>query len=355
MRLTGATLLLGTLVWGAPPAALAEGVRDAIAAGNADFAAGRYAEALAKYEAAGEPAETSAAADLLHNRAAANFKLGAIDEARELWVRATAMRDAAFEAACHYNLGNCDYADGLKAVEGGDAAAARAALKKAAARYRDALRLDPGLANARANLELAAALQKQLEESPTSQPESQSAASQQGQPDQNTSQPSENQQQNPDQQGEQEQRDGQSSTQPNGEQQQREPASQPESGDPQSPPVDERQPSEPENDNQSNDNRDDPASASENQNENRNDNAGAPPQPAEAQNENGNESPQPQPQPATTRPSDGSGEEPPNPMVNMTREQAERLLQKIRDMEKARRQALLQRERSRHKPVDKDW
>jgi hypothetical protein len=39
----------------------------------------------------------------------------------------------------------------------------------------------------------------------------------------------------------------------------------------------------------------------------------------------------------------------------MSRQEAERLLQKIRDAEKARRELLRQRERSRHKPVDRDW
>jgi hypothetical protein len=45
----------------------------------------------------------------------------------------------------------------------------------------------------------------------------------------------------------------------------------------------------------------------------------------------------------------------PPPGVKMSRQEAERLLQKIRDAEKARRELLRQRERARHKPVDRDW
>jgi hypothetical protein len=39
----------------------------------------------------------------------------------------------------------------------------------------------------------------------------------------------------------------------------------------------------------------------------------------------------------------------------MTRAEAERLLQQVRDRELARRRMLLQRQAAQHRPVEKDW
>jgi hypothetical protein len=39
----------------------------------------------------------------------------------------------------------------------------------------------------------------------------------------------------------------------------------------------------------------------------------------------------------------------------MTREEAERLLQSVRDKERGRLEELAQRQRSRRPPVEKDW
>ena len=121
--------------------AFADLPRELIKQGNQQFDAGRYAEALEAYDQVGDEADELPTAELLHNRAAAHFKLGQLDEARELWVRAAGLRDEEFEAAARYNLGNCDYADALQAVQRQDAEVSLELLGRAIQQYRDALKL----------------------------------------------------------------------------------------------------------------------------------------------------------------------------------------------------------------------
>jgi Ca-activated chloride channel family protein len=288
--------------------AAADAPRDLIQRGNDHYQAGRYAEALEAYEQAGEEYGDVITAELLHNQAAAHFKLGQIDEARELWVRAATLEDALFEATARYNLGNCDYADALRAVENQDVPGALELLDRAGAQYRDAVRLDPGLTNARANLELAEMLKEQIKQQTTTQPQSQpsSQPQQQQQQDQSSSQPSSQ----PSQQGDQnDQSDQSSATQPTSQPEQQ-PQTQP-SQQPESQPDQQQQ--------------DQPSPTS---------------QPRES----------PQTQPADAQPQDRQPVE-----LRMTPEEAERLLQMIRDAEQARRRVLRQREAARHKPVERDW
>ncbi len=294
-----------------PVAAIADAPRDLIQRGNDHYQAGRYAEALEAYERAGEEYGDAHTAELLHNRAAAHFKLSRVDEARELWVRAATLEDAAFEAAARYNLGNCDYADALRVVESQEVPGALELLDRAGEQYRDAIRLDPDLTNARANLELAEMLKQQIKQQTTTQPQSQPSSQaqqkeQQQQPDQSSSQPSSQ----PSEQGEQtDQQDQSPATQPTSQPEQQ-PQTQP-SQEPESQPEQEQQ--------------DQPSPAS---------------QPREL----------PQTQPAAARPQD----QPPIEL-RMTRAEAERLLQMIRDAEQARRRVLRQREAARHRPVERDW
>lgn len=282
-----------------PWAAFADTPRELIERGNENFAAGRFAEALEIYEKIVESEEADYGAELLHNRAAAHFKLGHTDDARELWVRSATMKDAAFEARARYNLGNCHYADALEAVAaapGGqsqDLQAALDRLEQATEHYVGALRLEPELTNARANLELAQMLRNQLEQQATTQPSSQQQGQSESQPSDQRQDQSEDDQQN------------------KGDDQQS-PQSQPSSTSQQDPEKNEEQQSDQE-------------AAS-------------------------------QPAPPETQP---AGEEPPRqqPLVpiEMTPEEAERLLQKIRDMERARRRELARREAAKYQPVKRDW
>jgi tetratricopeptide (TPR) repeat protein len=298
-------------------AAGADDVREAARRGNEHYAAGRYAEALDAYaQATSQPADKPPPAELLHDRAAALFKLGRIAEARALWSQAKGLKDAAFEGRTEYNLGNCEYVDALAAAQRQDMSKALELLGQAAERYRDALRLDPTLADARANLELAQLLRRRIEEQRQNQPQSQPSSRPQSQPQsQPASQP-----------GEQQSQSTQSTTSASS-QPQSQPSSQPES-----------QPDQQKENEAQEDQRQSQSPESQPQSDEQNDQRNAESQPASAES-----------QPAEEQ----SAEQAPG--VQMTREQAERLLQMVRDAEKARRDMLARQRMSRQKPVDRDW
>jgi Ca-activated chloride channel family protein len=298
--------------------AFADAPRDLIKNGNELYQAGKYSEALDAYQQVGDEPDERIAAELLHDEAAAHFKLGQLDNARELWVRAAGLKDESFEAAARYNLGNCDYAAALAGLqqaraqgpEGGqvDVGGVIELLDQAVGEYRDALRLDPGLLDARANLELAAQLKNQIEQSAQQQPQSQpSSEQQQGDQQQDqqnqtssqpSSQPSESDQQNQDKSDSQNQQDQQNTEQQQQEQQEQ-------SQEPDSQPTAESQPAQ-----------------------------------------------QPEQQ---SSPDEAEEEQQQLVPIEMTKEEAERLLQLIRDAERQRRAILRAREAAGQKPVDKDW
>lgn len=301
----------------APRAAADQAWRETVRRGNDAYAAGKFQEALDLYSGvSADDLPLTTRAELLHNKAAASFKLGQTDQARELWVQAAGMGDAKFEAAARYNLGDCDHAAALEALQAQDATRALSLLDKALAQYADAIRLDPQLESARANLELAVQLKKKLQEQSTSQPQSQPSS----QPDKNKdnqknsqSQPSDNDQNQKDQP-------------------QSQPSSQPQS-QPSSKPSSQPDPSQDQSDDQQ-------------QQENQQDQK----EPNEAQSQPASQ-PKSQPQPAQSQPLD----EQQMPNVDMTPQEAQRLLQKVRDAEKTRRAYLRKREAAKYKPVDRDW
>lgn len=298
------------------PGALASAPRESIARGNEHYAAGRYAEALEEYRRVGDPPADEIAAEALHNLAAASFRLGRFDDARELWVRAAGRRDAAFEAAARYNLGNCDYGEALQRAESGDGTGIFELLDSAMDNYRDALRLDPTLANARANLELAHRLKKTLEEMMEQQ--------QQERPESSEQQQEEGEQDDKSEQGD----DSQPTSQPD---------QRPPDGDPES---QEENGQEGEGENEQEPDSPEPQ----------------PPSEPEPQPEDDAEPQQPEPSDDDAPPSepDPAQVEPP-PDLNLTPEEAARLLQRIRDAERQRRALLRQREAQRYRPVERDW
>lgn len=278
--------------------------------GNQLFGDGRYDEAREAYLQARAGYEAPPP-ELLHDLAAVEFKLGNLVEARELWVQAASLKDAAFESRCRYNLGNIEYAEALALRDAGQPGT-REKLDEAIAYYQDAIRLDPSFLNARANLELAARLKREIEEQAESQPSSQpSSQSSESQP---SSQPSEENSDSSDSES------NSSTSQPSDSQDPSEsdPESQP-ATQPSPEPEPETQPAEPESR---------PADQPESQ-------------PAQTQ-------PAPQPQSGSESQED-AGER------RMSEAEAERLLQMVRDREKARRRALLLREAARHRPVERDW
>jgi Ca-activated chloride channel family protein len=308
-------LVVGIAAWSLAAiwSARADEVRDRVQQGNQHYAAGRYAEALKSYQEAAT-GQARLSPELMHDLAAVYFKLGQREEARDWWVRLKEAGDAALEARARYNLGNCDYADALDAAQQGPPLALQQ-LAAATAQYRAALQLDPGLADARANLELAERLKRQIEEQTKNQSQSQPTKGdqQQGKPS-SSSQPSSQPQSQPSQAGEQGQQD-QSATSQAAESQ---PAQPPEQGQPK---EQEEQESRPQ--------------AGEEE-----------PQPSPES--------QPQTMPATTQPAEPQ-EGQPTTVLHLTREQAERLLQMVRDAEKARREKLAQQRAATQKKVERDW
>lgn len=299
--------LLGTAL-----VAQAENARDLVAQGNQHYAAGRYAEALKCYEQA-ESGQASPPPELLHDLAAAHFKLGQLDEARDLWVRIKEAGDAGFEARTRYNLGNCDYAEALAAMPQNPQQTLEL-LGTAADQYRTALQLDPALTDARANLELTQRLKRQIEEQLKDQPQSQPSQSQK-QKDKQKQQSTQSAQSQPSEQSEQDQS---ATSQPA----QTQPSQQP-------------KPQEDQQGEQQQQDQSQPQQGEENQQ-----------QSAPAQ---------PQTMPAETQPAQSEQPAQESAVIHLTREQAERLLQMIRDAEKARREKLAQQRTATQKKVERDW
>jgi Ca-activated chloride channel family protein len=334
-RATAARALLATVCIAGARAD--DAARDSLRAGNEHYADGRFDQALESYSQLDPAPEDLMYADVLNNQAAAHFKLGAHEEARELWVRAASLRDAAFEARARYNIGNCHYAEALGVLQpaqtapmpaagqpviaGGEDAPAPPAgnpiesLGRAIENFRDALRLDPSLTNARANMELAAQLKKQLEDQSEQQPQSQPSDDQQQQQnqenqDQEQSAGDQGQPGDQEQQKNDESKEGENEQESQGDQQQ-------------------EQDKQQQQDQQSGD--------SEEQAD-----------PKEQQQESESQQPQQRDEGDEAEPTSA---EP----INLSQAEAERLLQMIRDAEQKRREALRAREAAKQKPVDKDW
>ncbi len=288
--------------------------------GNQQFAAGKFAEALEAYDQVDE-SDARVAAELLYDRAAAHFKLGQLDEARELWVRAAGLRDARFEARCRYGLGNCDYAAALQALNDKDAQHALESLGRAIEQYEDALRLDPQRTDARANLELAAQLKRQIEQQVRKQPQSQpSQGNQQQENDKNRQdQPKKQPQSQPSQKSSRPDQDKQSCPNPD-ERKQQDKSQQSENDRPDQPQQ-----------------RPDQDSSESNGDQRKKQKADAKKGAAAGKDRQ--------------RQDVSAGKVP----IRISKEEAQRLLQKIRDAEQRRRAMLRAREAARQKPVEKDW
>ncbi|MBN1511974.1 MAG: tetratricopeptide repeat protein [Phycisphaerae bacterium] len=274
--------------------------RKKVDASMAALKAGEYEKALEGFR----DAEVSfpESSELAYNRGVALYRLGDFDEAKEAFASALSTRDLALEQKAKFNLGNCAYSQSLQKLT--DYAGAIEDLRRAIDYYRDALELDPDDQDARANIETAYLLIKDLldkkkqeeekkkqEEPPTSQP-SQCSQPSEGQDQQQQEQDGQQQQQEQSQQQQQKQQ------QQGGEQEQskQEQSSQPQNG--------------------------------------------------ELESENPQDKQEQQQQAGKPQEQD---------MRKMTREEAARLLQAVRDRERERRDEVRRRQMLGRPPVDKDW
>jgi Ca-activated chloride channel family protein len=168
---------------------------DLVRRGNRALAAGEYDEALKAYREAevGEPESPR----IRYNQALVHYRQREFVKARELFTESLSTRDLTLEAAAHFNLGNCAYSQALEKLKSYDEAIELA--RGAIGHYRQALELNADDEDARANIETARLLIKDLqdrkkkeeEEKKKQQPQSQPSSQPQSQPSsQPQSQPS---------------------------------------------------------------------------------------------------------------------------------------------------------------------
>ena len=98
--------------------ALAENAANAMQAGNYEVAATQYRQAA---ELTGDLAAEKQ--QLEYDTAVALYRKGDLDEARQLFTSATSSSDRELESKARFNLANCDYAEALKLAKGDRAAA----------------------------------------------------------------------------------------------------------------------------------------------------------------------------------------------------------------------------------------
>ena len=355
-------LLLASLAW--PSLASARSLESEIASANRIYAAnamlreGKIAEAIDGYQ---QVQATAGARDALaYNLGVAQYRGGDIAAAKEAFTAAAASSDASLAASSRYNLGNCLYSDALQQAEQ-DKAAAIASLRDAIEHYRGALRGNPNNAphnaDARANIELASELIRKLEEE-QEQDRQQEQQDQQQQEQQNQQQNQDQQQQgqNNDQQNSEKQQDNsESSAGEQSEQEEQSDSSQQQSEDAASD-------GEQQEDSETSDKQEQqsPQDSSQQQDNTQSQHSAASEPSAEEEVEQSQEIPQGELSAAGGQEHDQG--EPRAAIADanaddglMSKEEALKMLQAVRDRDMLRRLRQQQAERSRHVPVDRDW
>lgn len=162
---------------------------------NVAYANEDYATALEGYRQAEVTQPESP--ELAYDRGLAHYRLGEFAEARDYFNRALRTRDLSLEAKAKFNLGNVAYASALEKLS--DLQEAIDLLKTSMGQYRDTLELTPDDDDAKANIQTAHLLIKDLLDKLKKQQEEQEQ--QQGDQDQ------EQQDQDKEQDGDQQERD----------------------------------------------------------------------------------------------------------------------------------------------------
>jgi cobalamin biosynthesis protein CobT len=264
----------------------------------------------------------NATPEAIYNAGVARFRAGDFASAGQLFARAAERANASTAARSIYNRGTSRYAEAIAAMQTGERGVAAdaepdgastgapnteqviASLEAALRDLKDAARADPSNVDARANAELAHRVLKQLKQQQQQQQQQNQDQQQQNQ-DQQQQQNQDQQQQNQDQQ--QQQNQDQQQQQQNQDQQQQQ-------------------------------NRD-----QQQQQQNQD-------QQQQQQNQDQQQQQQSQDQQQQQPQQQSSAERKP-----MTKQEVERLLQKIRDRERQRVLDRLLRERARTQPAPKDW
>lgn len=281
--------------------------RELVKQGNGQLHAGNYDQAIETYQRAAELLPDSP--EIAYNQAIGHYRKGEFERAREMFITSLKTRDPDLEAGAKFNLGNCAYAAALGKRE--NIPEALQELQSAILHYKDAIETNPHDLDARINIEMAQLLMKDLLDKQKQQEEEQ---------DQEDNE-QENQQQNQDDPQQQEQ-EGENEEQQQNEQEQ-----------------DQQQSAEQEEDQQREEQQQDQQDGEEQEGN-----------PQQEQEQQAGEESQDQQQARAGEQDDQKGEE-----RKMTREEAKRLLQLIRDKEMQRRREQARRARVKHAPVKKDW
>ncbi|MSR28179.1 MAG: tetratricopeptide repeat protein [Phycisphaerales bacterium] len=335
----------------APPPQIAKQVdlrafREAAAKARAALDAGDFVEASAAYSKAAEADPSSAPA--FYNRGVAQYRAGTFEQAAESFAASAQLADATLAAASMFNEGNAIYAQALAQMPEGappEAAAAPQAdlgqaieqVKKALTHYKDAAAADAGDVDARVNGETAYRLLKKLEEKKKEQDDKK---------EQEKQEQEKQDQEKQDQQPENQPQDGQ----------QEQPKDQAQDGD------------DPKNQEKSQKNSDQSKADARAKKPTPKDDATeqSQEQSQEQVQEEAQQKEQDRKQEAAAEareeaPADGK-EEPKDSKAGelvkgapLSKEQAEKILQGVRDREKARQDARDSAQRSRQAPAQKDW
>ncbi len=336
---------------------------------------GKFDEALESYRQIQPTSKTKE--ELNYNIAVAEYRKGETEAAKTLFTEVSASPQSALAAAARYNLGNCFYADAVAQAEQ-DRPAAIEALQQAIEHYRGSLAVDANQVDARANIELAMEFLKKLKQEQKQeqeqQKENQENKDQQEQNKQN--QDSESQDQKQDQQ-KQDSESQDSESMKNDSQQDQESKEKPNESksDPQSQEGSEQKEEKPSEESQKNPGEQneqpqpeqDPSQSMNPQSKSPKDQTKPEEQSPGEQSEEEPSSKEDQPVPSgelkaaneedqSQQPSGQVGVNDPNAQeAPMSKEEALKMLQAVRDRDFLRRLRQEQKERRQHIPTDRDW
>jgi Ca-activated chloride channel family protein len=286
--------------------------REWLLKGAKAYEAGDYAGAVEAYTKAREMIPDRP--EVAYNLGAAHYQLGDLPKARELFTESLQRSNRQLEGQAKFNLGNVAYAEALRKL--GESEKAANLLKQARSHYRDAIEVDPKDEDARANIELAQQLLKQLMQQQQQQQQSSDEKQDDGQDKQ------------------QDEQQGRQESQP-------EPESQPNSQPSQDAPAHQNQ-GEPE------EQKPEPSQSPEKQPED----GDSQKSPSEEQDIKEEASPNKASADDPEEQDNGDASQSPDKLL---REEAERLLQSVRDRERQRREELVKRRQAARPKVKKDW
>ncbi len=158
--------------------ASAQSPSDLVSQGNNALQAGDPDKAIQSYEQAS--GLSPGRYEPLYNRAVAHYRKHEYDRARDLFTQALESSDRDTQARAQFNIGNCDYAQALELAQH-DRPGAIKKLQNAISHYRGALAVNPQDADARANAELANTLIDRLGREQAQQQKQQQQDGEQGQ------------------------------------------------------------------------------------------------------------------------------------------------------------------------------